>query len=192
LRRLNDIAFSVDGEPTTYPGFAQIVGDVAAIKARRQVEEVKLVLITNATMFHRPGVQDALATLDVNNGEIWAKLEAGTEEYYRAIERTTIPLNRVLNNILQAARVRPIVIQSLFLTMDRQGPSGAEIDAYGQRLGDILSGGGTISRVQVYTVARTPAEPGVGPLPLAELERIGGMIRRRYGIPAEIFAGADA
>ena len=57
LRRLNDIAFSGDGEPTTYPGFARIVREVAALKKRRRLDEVKLVLITNATMFHRPQVQ---------------------------------------------------------------------------------------------------------------------------------------
>ena len=86
LRRLNDIAFSGDGEPTTYPRFAQIVQDVAAVKAGRKLEDIKLVLITNATMLHRPNVQAAMATFDASNGEIWAKLDAGTEAYYRLIE----------------------------------------------------------------------------------------------------------
>jgi wyosine [tRNA(Phe)-imidazoG37] synthetase (radical SAM superfamily) len=192
LRRLNDIAFSGDGEPTTYPGLAEIVRDVAALKSRRCLDGVKLVLITNATMFHRPAVQEALKILDANNGEVWAKLEAGTEAYYRAIERTTIPLERVLSNILSAARVRPIVIQSLFLTLEGEGPSEAEIEAYVQRLGDILAGGGQIAHVQVYSVARAPAEACVGPLPTHELERIGAMIRSRLGIPAEVFAGAPS
>src|SRR6516225_4589183 len=35
LRRLNDIAFSGDGEPTTCPEFLQIVRAVAAIKRRQ-------------------------------------------------------------------------------------------------------------------------------------------------------------
>ena len=51
-----------------------------------------MVLITNASMFHREHVQRGLAILDENNGEIWAKLEAGTEEYYKLVDRTTIPL----------------------------------------------------------------------------------------------------
>ena len=50
--------------------------------------DVKLVVITNATLFHRPRVIEALRFLDDHNGEIWAKLEAGTESYYRQIERT--------------------------------------------------------------------------------------------------------
>ena len=134
LRRLNDIAFSGDGEPTTYPGFARIVQDVAAIKTRRKLEEIKLVLITNATMLHRPYVKEALATLDASNGEIWAKLDAGTEAYYRTINQTKIPLRRVLANILDAARARPVVIQSLLLSLNGQGPSELEIKAYCRRL----------------------------------------------------------
>src|SRR5262245_24786566 len=86
LRRLNDSAFSGDGEPTTCPEFAEIVELVADVKSHRGLHKVKLVLITNATMFHRHLVKEALSTLDCNNGEIWAKLEAGTEAYYRQVD----------------------------------------------------------------------------------------------------------
>src|SRR5206468_11140029 len=105
LRRLNDIAVSGDGEPTTCPEFLEIVQAVTAIKRRRGLDRVKMVLITNATMFHRPSVREALAVLDTNNGEIWAKLEAGTESYYQLVDRTTISFQRVLDNITTAAKV---------------------------------------------------------------------------------------
>jgi wyosine [tRNA(Phe)-imidazoG37] synthetase (radical SAM superfamily) len=187
LRRLNDIAFSGDGEPTTYPGFARIVQDVAAVKTRRQLEAIKLVLITNATMLHRPHVREALAILDASNGEIWAKLDAGTEAYYRTINQSKIPLRRVLANILAAARARPVVIQSLLLCWNGQGPSELEIQAYCRRLGAIVAAGGQIARVQLYTVARTPAVAEAGPLPIEELERIGEIIRRRVGINVDVY-----
>ncbi len=187
LRRLNDIAFSGDGEPTTYRGFARIVADVAAVKTRRKLEEIKLVLITNATMLHRPLVREALATLDACNGEIWAKLDAGTEAYYRTIDQTKIPLRRVLANILDAARARPVVIQSLLLCLNGQGPSELEIKAYCRRLGAIVAAGGQIARVQLYTVARTPAVAEAEPLPIEELERIGELIRRRAGITVDVY-----
>ena len=74
-----------------------------------------MVLITNASMFHRPPVQRGLAILDENNGEIWAKLEAGTDAYFHLIDRTPIPFRQILDNITAAARVRPLVIQSLFM-----------------------------------------------------------------------------
>jgi len=192
LRRLNDIAFSGDGEPTTYPGFASIVRDVAAFKKRRRLDGVKLVLITNATMLHRPHVREALATLDASNGEIWAKLDAGTEAYYRTIDRTKIPLKRVLANILAAAQARPVVIQSLLLCLNGQGPSELEVEAYCRRLGEIVAAGGQIATVQLYTVARTPAVAEVGPLPNEELERLGEIIRRRVGITVDIYNAAMA
>jgi hypothetical protein len=91
LRRLNDIAFSGDGEPTTCPQFRAAVEAAAELRRRRALDDMKLVLITNATRFHDRRVAAALEVLDTNNGEIWAKLDAGTEEYYHEIERTTIP-----------------------------------------------------------------------------------------------------
>src|ERR1700692_1746039 len=48
LRRLNDIAFAGDGEPTTCPEFLPVVEAVAAVPKRRGLDPVKLVLITNA------------------------------------------------------------------------------------------------------------------------------------------------
>src|ERR1700754_887378 len=91
LRRLNDIAFSGDGEPTTYKNFDEIIAAAAEVKRRHRLDDVKMVLITNASMFHRPAVVRGLEVLDAGNGEIWAKLEAGTEPYYKLVGRTTIP-----------------------------------------------------------------------------------------------------
>lgn len=188
-RRLNDIAFSGDGEPTTYRNFDEIVGKVADIKRRRGLHDVRMVLITNASMFHRPAVQRALEILDANNGEIWAKLESGTEEYYRKVERTSIPFRRILDNIRDAARQRPLVIQSLFMRIEGEPPPPEELDAYYRRLEEILAGGGQIKLVQVYTVARPPAESYVGPLTAAELEPIAQRIGNQVGIAAECYPG---
>src|SRR5829696_4308466 len=88
LRRLNDIAFSGDGEPTTYRNFDELIAACAAVKRKHGLDDVKMVLITNASMFHRPHVQRGLEILDENNGEIWAKLEAGTAEYFKLVDRT--------------------------------------------------------------------------------------------------------
>ncbi len=189
LRRLNDLAFSGDGEPTTCPEFLKIVQAVAAIKQRRGLDGVKLVLITNATRFHVPRVQQALAVLDANQGEVWAKLEAGTEAYYHEIERTTVPFRRVLDNITEAARVRPLVIQSMFLRMHDRPPPAEELGAFCDRLNEVLAAGGRIKLVQIYTVARMPAESWVTPLSDAEVDAIVALVRERTGLDAEPFYG---
>jgi wyosine [tRNA(Phe)-imidazoG37] synthetase (radical SAM superfamily) len=189
LRRLNDIAFSGDGEPTTCPEFLDIVQAVAERKRRRGLDAVKLLLITNATQFHRPHVHESLAVLDGHQGEIWAKLEAGTEEYYRQIDRTTIPFQRVLDNIREAARVRSLVIQAMFLRMYGEPPSGTELEAFCERLKDVVAAGGKISLVQIYTVARVPAEEYVAPLSDAEVDAIVALVEKRTGLRAEAFYG---
>ena len=187
LRRLNDIAFSGDGEPTTYRNFDVIMERAAALKRKLGLDAVKMVLITNATMFHRPAVERGLAILDQNQGEIWAKLDAGTEAYYRLIDRTSIPFQRVLDNLLLASQVRPIVIQSLFMQVSGVGPTTQEIDAYIARLIEIIESGGQIARVQVYTVARPPAEGFVSALPGSEVQAISQRVTQELGLAAEAY-----
>jgi wyosine [tRNA(Phe)-imidazoG37] synthetase (radical SAM superfamily) len=187
LRRLNDIAFSGDGEPTTYPRFREVVQAVIQIKRGRGLDGVKLVLITNATMFHRPPVREALRLLDDSNGEIWAKLEAGTDAYYRAVNRSTIPWQRILDNLTEAARARPLVIQALFLRLHGAPPPPDELEAFCDRLTDMLHAGGQIKLVQVYTVARKPAESYATPLTDAEVDAIVSLVRQRTGLCAEPF-----
>lgn len=189
LRRLNDIAFSGDGEPTTYRNFDEIVERVAEVKARRRGRDPKLVLITNASMFHRPAVERGLETLDAHNGEIWAKLEAGTEEYFRLIERTVVPFERVLENIAAAARRWPLVIQGLFMRVEGEAPPESEIEAFCDRLCEITSAGGQLKLVQVYTVARPPAESIVTALEDRELQEIALRVRSRCGLATEVFGG---
>jgi len=185
-RRLNDIAFSGDGEPTTYRNFDDIISAVAGLKRQHALPDVKMVLITNASMFHKPAVVRALSVLDENNGEIWAKLEAGTDDYYQLVERTKVPFQRVLDNITAAAKIRTVVIQSLFMRIAGAAPPEAEIDAYCDRLAEIVAAGGKLKLVQVYTVARAPAESFVTSLTDEELETIAETIRTR-GFAAEVF-----
>lgn len=192
LRRLNDIAFSGDGEPTSYRNFDEIMADCAALKRRWNLHNVKLVLITNASLFHRPAVVRGLDILDANQGEVWAKLDAGTEEYYRLVERTTIPFGRVLENITAAARRRPLVIQAMFMRIHGQPPSTAEQTAFCDRLSEIVAAGGLLKLVQVYTVARQPAESYVEPLSDADVDALAALVRERTGLSTAAFYGGEA
>src|SRR5262245_21095986 len=192
LRRLNDIAFSGDGEPTTYKNFDEIIAACAALKRRLSLDAVKVVLITNASMFHRPHVQRGLSILDLNNGEVWAKLEAGTDAYYHLIERTPIPFRQILDNIAAAARVRPIVIQSLFMRVAGEPPSRQELEAFCDRLSEIITAGGQLKLVQVYTVARRPAEAYVTPLGDSEVDAIVDLVKKRTNLNAIAYYGTSA
>ncbi|QDT21281.1 radical SAM protein [Gimesia chilikensis] len=189
LRRLNDIAFSGDGEPTTYKNFDQIVAAVADLKRKHGANDVKLVLISNASMFHRPGTQAALKIFDENQGEVWAKLDAGTEEYFKLIDRTKIRFSQILENITAAAKQRPIVIQSLFMLVNEEPPSDAEIDAYCARLNEFVAAGGQIKLVQVYTIARSTAEAYVTSLKSGQVDEIARKVREATGLTTEVYYG---
>ena len=69
------------------------------MKERLGLDDVKMVLITNASMFHRPHVRRGLAILDAHQGEIWAKLEAGTDAYYQLDRADADPFRQILDNI---------------------------------------------------------------------------------------------
>jgi len=190
LRRINDIAFSGDGEPTTYKNFDELMLRCAEVKRDMGLDDVKMVLITNASMFHREHVKRGLGVLDNNNGEIWAKLDTGTEAYYKEIIRSTIPFTRILDNIRDVAKERPIVIQTLFMKVDGVGPDEAELAAYLQRLTDIIAAGGHISLVQIYTIARRTTEENVTMIENEEVDRIVALVRDQTGLNAAGFYGS--
>jgi wyosine [tRNA(Phe)-imidazoG37] synthetase (radical SAM superfamily) len=189
-RLARDIAFSGDGEPTTFPKFPEAVEIAARARARFGLEQTKLVVITDAAYLTKPRVRDALRVLDDNNGEIWVKLEAGTEEFFRMVDRPNVTLETVLENILDAARVRPVVLQSLWCRLDGRQPPPREIDAYCDRLNGLLTKGARLKTVQLYTTARAPAERFVAPLSDSELDAIAARVRQRVAVPVDIYYGA--
>ncbi len=188
-RGVRDLAFSGDGEPTAYPRFREAVE--IAVEARRRfgLHAAKIVVITDAAYLSRPRVREALALLDAHHGEIWAKLDAGTEAYFQLVDRPNVSLETVVANILDAARARPLVIQSLFCRVDGAPPAPAEIEAYTRRLETILAGGGRLKAIQVYTVARRPASPRVSPLADAEVDAIAAAVAARVPVPVEVYYG---
>ncbi|MEN6558130.1 MAG: radical SAM protein [Thermoguttaceae bacterium] len=189
LRRLNDIALSGDGEPTACAHFEQAVDLCIAARRRLGVADLKIVLITNATLFHRASVQRAMAALDANGGEIWAKLDAGTEAYYRQVNRSSTPWRRILENLRDAALVRPLVLQTLLVRMHGQGPTSEELDAYCDRLNEMVAAGGRIRLVQIHTIARRPAESWATALCNTEVDAAVERVRARTGLAVAGFYG---
>src|SRR6185295_7314396 len=174
---LADVAFAGDGEPTNEPWFADAARVVAEEKERAGFKTLPIRVITNATVFHKAKVAETLRYLDAHALDVWAKLDAGTEPYYRFVDRTDVPFQRVLDNLLLCARERPTTIQSLFARHHGEPPTADEIAAYADRLRDLRQGGARIPWVQIHTVSRPPAESYVQPLTMEELETIAAAAR---------------
>ncbi|RME93897.1 MAG: radical SAM protein [Verrucomicrobia bacterium] len=186
-RRIRDIAFSGDGEPTMVPNFAKCVRAAAEVKEAEGLHDTKLVLITDAAGLDKADVRRGLEILDAHQGEVWAKLDAGTEDYYRRVNRSHVRFDRILRNLLLTARQRPILIQTLFLKLHGQPMPPEELEAYCRRLCDILDQGGRIGEVQAYTIARPTPEPWATRLEPSELETFAEVIRQRTGLPVSVY-----
>jgi wyosine [tRNA(Phe)-imidazoG37] synthetase (radical SAM superfamily) len=186
LLKLRHVTLSGDGEPTLCPEFADIVQTVVHFRAREGLPFFKIVLITNATGFHRPEINRGLQCLTPRD-EIWVKLEAGTQDYMNQVNRTSVLLEDVMKNILLIGCGRSIIIQSLFSSIAGQPPRPEEIDAYTQRLLELKNAGTQISLVQIYSATRPGPHSDCGHLPLKTLSAIAKRVRETAGIKAEVF-----
>ncbi len=188
-RGIRDIAFSGDGEPTTYARFGDAVAIAADARRRFGLDSTKLVLITDSAYLTKPAVRDALQVMDAHNGEVWAKLDGGTEEYFRLVDRPNVALKTVLDNLRETGRLRPIVIQTLWLRVNGAPPPADEIAAYCERLNELLRAGAQLKAIQLHTIARTPTETFASPLPDAELDAIAAAVAARVPVPVERYYG---
>ena len=186
LLSLKAVALSGEGEPTLSAQFAEIVREVVHIRSCGKFPFFKLVLITNTSGLDQPEVRKGLQLL-TGRDEIWAKLDAGSQEYMNAVNRTDLSLKKVLGNILLIGRERPVIIQSLFPLLKGQEPPPEEIELYVGHLLNLKNGGAKISLVQVYSAHRPSHHPDCGHLPLKSLSRIAHRVREVTGIPAEVF-----
>jgi wyosine [tRNA(Phe)-imidazoG37] synthetase (radical SAM superfamily) len=186
LLQLRHVALSGDGEPTLCPNFADAVQVVAHTRARPPHSFFKIALITNGTGLDSPSVQSGLQSF-TSDDEIWIKLDAGAARYMDRVNRSEVPLEKVVANMMLVGRQRPIIIQSLFPLLLGQEPAAEEIDEYIGLLGHLKNGGTRISLVQVYSATRPMARPDCGHLRLRTLSQISQRIKAETGLRAEVF-----
>lgn len=181
------ITLSGDGEPTSLSNFEQVIERVITTRDEFGLTDAKLVVISNASGLHRETVKKGLSLMDAHNGELWAKLDAGTENYYKTIAQTKIPFNRILTNILDTSQEHLIKIQTCFMNIHGKAPSQEEIKAYCDRINHVLTNGGHIGAIQFYTVSRSPAESYVMGLTDAQMDQISKTLQKNISIPIEVY-----
>ncbi|MBF0198050.1 MAG: radical SAM protein [Planctomycetes bacterium] len=189
LRRLNDIALSGDGEPSAESCFLPVCKSLQKWHKDFNLQGVKLILISNSTLFHKAHVQEGIDALYACGGEVWAKLDAGTEDYYKSIDKSSIPFGRILENITLLGKKHEIIIQTLFTRLQGALPSNEEISAFGERLNDFLQNDARINHVQIHTVARQPASPLVEKIDEANLNDIAQTLRKQVPLEFRVYPG---
>lgn len=159
-RRINDIALSGNGEPTSSPEFAEVINLIGRVKADYELpNNLKLILITNGSLIARPGVQAGLRAMAQISGEIWFKLDSVTREGRQRINNTRMSLMRTGENLRLATILCPTWLQTCVFQTDGVAPSVAESDAYLSFLEGFLNEGGKLKGVLLYGLARPSMQP---------------------------------
>lgn len=189
-RRVVDVAFSGNGEPTTSHQLPEIVERVLAVLEAEGLGGLNKVLITNGSMMHRPWVQQAVERLGRAGGEAWFKLDSATAAGRRAINDAASSPEQARENLRTCARLCRTRIQTCVIAIDGQPPSEPEQVAYLALLAEELAAGTPIANVLLYGMARPPQQPGaerLSRLPEAWLEEFAGRIR---GVGLEVVVRA--
>lgn len=155
-RRINDIALSGNGEPTSAREFEQVIELIGQVKRDFDLpKELKLVLITNGSLIDQHGVQAGLCRMKDLNGEVWFKLDSVTQAGRRRINNTGMSLRRMRKNLQLAASLCPTWLQTCVFQIDGIPPVEAETSAYLEFVGELLRERVPLQGVLLYGLART-------------------------------------
>lgn len=189
-RRLNDVAFSGNGEPTSSPQFAAAVERARGVLAELELlGRVKLVLITNGSLVHQREVQKGLRALASAGGELWFKLDSATEEGMRAINDVAPGLARVRANLRTACELAPTWIQTCVFARNGAPPSAHEQASLLEFLRAHLREGPPPRGMLLYGLARPshqPEAPELARLPREWLEAFAARVRA-LGLETRVF-----
>jgi wyosine [tRNA(Phe)-imidazoG37] synthetase (radical SAM superfamily) len=188
-RRLNDVAFSGNGEPTSSPQFGEAVELVGEVLSELGlVGKIRVVLITNGSLVLRPAVQAGLALMKRLNGEVWFKLDRVGEAATRAVNSVAVTPEKQLERLSAAATACPTWIQSCFFAQDGAPPAAVDVDAYLELLKTALSRGIALQGVLLYGLARPseqPEAPRLSALPAPWMQALGSRIEA-LGLSARV------
>lgn len=181
-RRINDIALSGNGEPTSAAEFVQVIELIGALKQELALpESIKLVLITNGSQLHRENVQQGLRHMAQLNGEVWFKLDRASEPGMARINDTRTTMDKVRNNLTAAIACCPNTwLQTCWFALDGKAPDAQDEDDYLQFLAALLRQNIKPQGVLLYGIARPSMQaeaPRLGALPLVQMEAFANRIR---------------
>jgi wyosine [tRNA(Phe)-imidazoG37] synthetase (radical SAM superfamily) len=159
-RRLNDIAFSGNGEPTTSPNFAEAARLVIDIRDEFELRgQLPVIVITNGSRTDRPSVEASLKYLGQTGGRIWFKLDAASQQRAEVVNDSRAPLPARIERLRKVAHICPTWIQSCFFALDGKPPDAPEVDAYVELLAGLKRDLVPVRGVLLYGVARPSLQP---------------------------------
>jgi len=159
-RRLNDIAISGNGEPTSSMQFAEVVDLTAkVIEDCGLKNKIKLVLITNGSLMHRATVEKGLLKMKNTNGEVWFKLDSATAAGMHRINGIQRTPEKTLQDLRISASLCPTWLQTCVFALDGKPPSAAERSAYLKFVSELRRNKVAVEGVLLYGLARPSMQP---------------------------------
>jgi wyosine [tRNA(Phe)-imidazoG37] synthetase (radical SAM superfamily) len=188
-RRLNDIALSGNGEPTSAREFPEVIELIGRAMADFGLtDKIKLVLITNGSLIDRPRVQAGLKKMAALNGEVWFKFDRATAAGMRAVNQTRIAPDKQFERLAIAASLCPTWLQTCVFAWDGEPPAAAEQAAYLAAMARIRRDKLPVRGVLLYGLARPSMQPQaahLSALPAAWMEAFAETIRAA-GLPVKV------
>jgi wyosine [tRNA(Phe)-imidazoG37] synthetase (radical SAM superfamily) len=185
-RRLIDIAFSGNGEPTSAAEFPQAVAIAAqALAKRKLLPSVKLRLITNGSLLDRRGVREGIAAIGAVDGEVWFKVDAASSAGVARINSSRVKMESIERRLKACGELCPTWVQTCLFALDGRLPADEEIAALADFLGKCR---GSIRGVHLYGLARPSAQPEaprLSPAPVAWLEGVAARLKQK-GLTVEV------
>ncbi len=161
LRKLRDLAFSGNGEPTASAEFPSAVKVVLQLLARHDpAQALKLVVISNGSHVQEPAVQQALVALAGRRGELWFKLDRGNAPGRRRVNGIDLPDALILRRLAAAAKCIPVWLQTCVFACDGNAPDADERAALVALVARAQAMGVPLQGVLLYTLARPSLQPG--------------------------------
>lgn len=160
LRRLNDVALSGNGEPTSSKQLPEVLDVIARVlEALGLLRRIKVVLITNGSQIHLEHVQRSIRRLAELSGEVWFKVDSATDAGLRAVNDYNGGALRQRRNLESCAAACPTWIQTCLLRVDGVEPSAAELDAYLEQIAELRRARVPLEGVHLYSIARASHQP---------------------------------
>ncbi len=154
-RRINDIALSGNGEPTSSAEFVQVIELIARVRSAVALPAtVKTVLITNGSLLYRSAVQQGLRDIAKLNGEVWFKLDRASAAGMQRVNDTRTSMDKVRDNLIAAIACCPTWLQTCWFALDGEPPSRQDEDDYLGFISALLRDGHKPQGVLLYSLAR--------------------------------------
>jgi len=182
-RRLMDIAFSGNGEPTSAPEFAAAVERVASVLGRfGLLGKLVVRLITNGSLLHRPEVAAGVRQIGQLGGEVWFKLDRAEATAIAEINGVPLTPEKAAGNLARCAELAPTWVQTCWFALDGLAPDAAARAAYCDLLAPLA---GRLAGIHLYGLARPsmqPAAPRLTRLTAEALAAFADEIEKKTGI----------